>query len=359
MEREPVRFLDRELPALLDGARTTLGAFIDADPAGLAFVPNATTGVSAVLASLRFAPGDELLATDHEYNATLAALDRAARRDGARVVLAHIPFPLHDPAQVVDAILSAASSRTRLVLLSHVTSPTALVLPIERLVPWFEAREIPVLVDGAHAPGMLELHLDRLGASFYTGNAHKWLCAPKGAAFLHVAEARRSAIHPVVTSHGANDPRTDLSRFRLEWDWTGTADPSAYLAIPEAIRAVGALVPGGWPALMAENRRRSLAARDRVAGALDIAPPAPDEMLAAMAALPLPLGRSEAERAARLQAALVDDRVEAPIIPWPVRAAQRDGRPDAWLVRVSTQLYTDEDDIEHLVDSLGRWLARV
>jgi isopenicillin-N epimerase len=358
MEREPVRFLDRELEGLLDEARTQLGAFLRADPAGLAFVPNATTGVAAVLASLRFAPGDELIATDHEYNATLNALARVAERDGARVVIARIPFPLDDPDRALEAVRAAAGPRTRLLLVSHVTSPTALVLPIERLVPWFEGRGIPVLVDGAHAPGMLELDLDRLGASYYTGNAHKWMCAPKGAAFLHAREDRRAAVRPLATSHGANDPRTDRERFRLEWDWTGTADPSPYLSIPEAIRCVGSMLPGGWPELMADNRRRALAARDRLAGALGLRRPAPDGMLGAMAALPLPLGGREAERASAVQATLIADRVEAPIMPWPVRAAQRGGRPDVWLVRVSVQRYTVEDDVERLVASLRRGLAR-
>jgi isopenicillin-N epimerase len=357
MEVEPVRFLDRELEGLLDGARRELGAFLGADPSGLAFVPNATTGVASVLASLRFRPGDELLATDHEYNATLNALARAAERDGARVVVARIPFPIDGPDAAVDALIEATTPRTRLVLVSHVTSPTALVLPVERIVRRFEARDVPVLVDGAHAPGMLPLALDALGASYYTGNAHKWLCAPKGAAFLHVRADRRDAIRPLPVSHGANDPRTDRPRFRLEWDWTGTADPSAYLSIPDAIRTLGALAPGGWPELMASNHAMALAARDRLVAALGTQPPAPDGMLGAMAAVALPILPSDAERAARLQAALVGDGVEAPIVGWPVRAAQRTGQPQAWLVRVSMQVYDDMQDVERLVEALERGLA--
>ena len=357
MEAEPVRFLDRELEGLLDEARADLGAFLGADPAGLAFVPNATTGIASVLASLRFRRGDELLTTDHEYNATLNALARAAERDGARVVIARIPFPIDGPDAAVDALVGAVSRRTRLVLVSHVTSPTALVLPVERVVAWFERRDIPVLVDGAHGPGMLPLALDALGASYYTGNAHKWLCAPKGAAFLHVRADRRPAIRPLPVSHGANDPRTDRPRFRLEWDWTGTADPSAWLSIPTAIRVLGALKPGGWPELMASNRALAVAARDRLAGALQVPPPAPDGMLGSMAAMALPLGPAEEERATRLQDRLVADRVEAPIVGWPVRAARRTAFPDAWLVRVSMQAYDDLDDVERLVDALERGLA--
>ncbi len=358
MEAEPVRFLDRELEGLLDEARAELAAFLAADPAGLAFVPNATTGVASVLASLRFRSGDELLATDHEYNATLNAVAASARRDGARVVLARVPFPIEGPEAALDALVASATPRTRLVLVSHVTSPTALALPVEAIVGWFEARDVPVLVDGAHAPGSLPLALDALGASYYTGNAHKWLCAPKGAAFLHVRADRRADIHPLPVSHGANDPRLDRPRFRLEWDWTGTADPSAFLSIGAAIRTLGALKPGGWAELMASNHALTISARDRLAAALRIPPPAPDAMLGSMVALPLPLAGEEEARANRLQAGLLADGIEAPIIGWPVRAAWRARGPDAWLVRVSMQAYNAADDVERLAASLERRLAR-
>ena len=257
MEAEPVQFLARELEGLLDEARLEVARFLGADAAGLAFVPNATSGVNAVLGSLRFSPGDEVLATDHEYNACLNALRRAAARDGASVAIAAVPFPIGDPGDAVEAVLAAVTPRTRFALISHVTSPTALILPIEELVRELAVRGIGVLVDGAHAPGMVPLAIDdlaRAGMDWYTGNGHKWLCGPKGSGFLWTREERRATTHPVVTSHGANDRRTDRSRYRMEFDWTGTADPTAYLTLPAAIRFMASLAPGGWPEVMATNR---------------------------------------------------------------------------------------------------------
>lgn len=359
MEREPVQFLGRELEGLLAEARGEVARFLGADPDDFAFVANATSGVNTVLRSLRFEPGDELLTTDHEYNATLNALAVAAERDGARVVIARVPLPVRAPGDVVGAILAAVTPRTRLLLISHVTSPTGLVFPIADIVPELAARGIDTLVDAAHAPGMVAVDVDGLGAAYWTGNAHKWLCAPKGAAVLHVRRDRQAAIRPLVISHGANDPRPGRSRFRLEFDWTGTADPTAWLTIPAAIRFVGGMMPGGWPAVMAANRSLALAARDLVCARLGVAPPAPDSMIGAMAAVPLPLAADRGDALAEeLNRALFeDDRIEVPIAPWPVPAARSPGAPPtAVLVRISAQRYNSLAQFERLADALGRRL---
>ena len=344
MEREPVLFVHRDLEGLLDHARIALADFLGADADDIAFVTNATSGVNTVLRSLRFAPGDELLTTDHEYNACRNALDLAAATWGARVVTARVPFPLRDPAQVVEALTAAATPRTKLVLVDHVTSPTGMVLPVERIVAAFAERGIDVLVDGAHAPGMLPLELRRLGAAYYTGNCHKWLCTPKGSAFLHVRRDRQAAIRPLAISHGANSTRTDRSRFRLEFDFCGTCDASPWLAIPAALAFLGRLLPGGIPALMAHNRALALRARDLLCSALGSAPPCPDSMIGSLASIVLdplaldpvgPLGLDP------LQVRLWERwHVEVPVMRW--------ASPRLRMLRVSPQAYNTIEQYEYL-----------
>jgi isopenicillin-N epimerase len=348
LEAEPVHFFVREYGPLLDEARHKVAAFVAADPDGLAFVPNATSGVNAVLRSLPLQPGDELLVTDHEYNACRNVLDFVAERTGARVVLVRVPFPLQDEDAVVDAVLAAAGPRTTLLLIDHVTSATGLVLPLERIVPELRERGIETLVDGAHAPGMVPLDLDSLGAAYYTGNAHKWLCAPKGAAVLWVRKDLRAQVRPAVISHGANIPTHDRPRFRHEFDWVGTMDPTPWLCIPEAIDVMASLLPGGWPAIMRHNRDLALNARTLLCAALETPPPAPAAMIASLASIPLPDGAANPAAALYidpLQQRLWDShRIEVPVTPWPA--------PPKRLLRISAQIYNRLDEYETLARAL-------
>lgn len=349
MEEEPVRFFARELEGLTDEARRELGAFLGADPQDLVFVPNATTGVNAVLRSLSFKPGDELLTTDHAYNACANVLRFVAERDGAKVVVARIPFPIQSPGAVVDAVLESVTPRTRFALLDHITSPTGLIFPIDALVEELGRRGVDVMVDGAHAPGMLDLRVSEVGAPFYSGNCHKWVCAPKGAGFLYVRRDRQHEIRPVTISHGANSPREDRSRYHLEFDWTGTDDPSAYLCIPEAVRFMGSLYPGGWSELMERNRALARSSRKSLCDALGIPEPAPDEMIGTLASMPLPDGSTELPKSPLYTDPLQDDlwdrwRIEIPVIPWPL--------PPKRLIRISAQVYNDPKDYEKLATAL-------
>ena len=359
LEAEPVQFLSYDLPALLDEARAEIGAFLGADPEGLAFVANATTGLNTVLQSLRFEPGDELLTDDHEYNATINAMRAVAARDGARVVVAPIPFPIDSPEVARDAILDAVTDRTRLVVVSQVTSPTALILPVEELVAELDRRGIDTLVDGAHAPGMIPVAVDALGAAYWTGNGHKWLCGPKGTAVLWVREDRRERLHPLVVSHGANAPLAGRTRFRHEFDWVGTADPTGFLTLPSAIdwMADASFGEGGWPGVLAANHALAIKGRDIVAEALGVEAPAPSAMLGSMAALPLP-GIADGAAAEALAARLRDDdHIQVPIIGWPVPAARRDGVEGQALIRISAQRYNEPVDYERLAEALKRRLG--
>ena len=356
MERQPLQFLARELEPQLDAARAALAQFIGANPDDLVFVPNATHGVNTVLRSLAFQPGDELLVTDQEYNACRNALEFVAERSDARVVVIKIPFPLQNEDDIVAPILAGVTPRTRLALVDHVTSQTGLVLPIARVVAELNRRGVDTLVDGAHAPGMVPLNLAQLDAAYYSGNCHKWLCAPKGAALLHVRRDRQPLIRPLTISHGANSARTDRSRFLLEFGWQGTFDPSAFLSVPEAIRFLGSLLPGGWPAVMASNRALALAARKLLCARLQIPEPCPEEFIGSLASVPLPDAASDALprlpiNEYPLQDALRDNhRLEVPIVSWPA--------PPKRLLRISAQLYNSLPQYEFLARMLVRELPK-
>jgi isopenicillin-N epimerase len=358
LEARPIQFLWRELEGRLDAARTGVARFLNADPEGCAFVPNATTGVATVLRSLRLRPGDELLTTDHEYNATQTALDAAAGEARARVVRASIPLPIRHPEEVVEAILGRVTPRTRLALVSHVTSPTAMVFPIETIVRELDRVGVDTLVDAAHAPGMLPIDLRALGAAYWTGNGHKWLCGPKGTAVVYVREDRRAGIHPVITSHGWNDPRGDHERPRLwkEFDWQGTTDPTPFLALPEAIRVMGSLDPQGWDGLRAGIRAMALAGRERIQAALGVEAIAPEEMIGSMASIHLPTLTSDEESEALNLSLYEEDRIEVATFGWPVRGARSavSDPPSAVLVRISAQRYNEPSDYERLAEALVR-----
>ena len=358
LESEPVAFLDDTFVARLDAARSTMATFLGADPAGLVFVPNATSAVSTVLRSLRLEAGDELLATNHEYNATLNALAEVAGPAGARVVGVRLPLEIESADQVVEAVLAAVTPRTRFALVSHVTSPTAAALPVDRIVRELDARGVDTLVDAAHAPGMMPLDVAALGAAYWTGNGHKWLCGPKSSGMLVVRADRRDQIRPLVISHGWNDPDPDRPRLWKEFDWVGTIDPTPILALPAAIDVMGRLDPDGWPGLMASNHALALDGRARIARALGVQVRTPASLVGSMAMVPLPMPATDGGAAALRAALVTEDRIDASVIAWPVRAARRSpvDPPEAVVVRASAQRYNEASDFDRLGAALARRL---
>ena len=350
LEAQPVRFLQRELEPLLDDARADLATFLKAQPDDLVFVPNATAGVNAVARSLRFAEGDELLTTDHAYNACRNVLVEAAQRSGATLVVAAVPFPVASADEIFDAIMAKVTERTRFAMIDHITSPTALVFPIARLVRALEQRGIEVLVDGAHAPGAVPLDLDGLRPHYYTGNLHKWVCAPKGAAFLWARPDRQDALRPPIISHGENTRRPGRSAFHDRFDWPGTLDPTAWLSVPSALRFGAGLFPGGWDELRERNRQLAISARALVASRIGVPLPCPSELLACMATIPLPerfqrrpfLGERFDPIQSELYAAA---RVEVPIVRW--------GNPRRRAVRISAHAYNSTADYRILAEAVA------
>jgi isopenicillin-N epimerase len=352
MEADPVRFLALELEAALDEVRRDVASFVGADADGLVFVPNATSGVNTVLASIDWRPGDVLLVTQHGYPACTNAATYWATRGGATIEVADLEFPFESSASSVERILAKVTSRTRLVLFDHVTSPSAIVLPVVEVCRALRARGVASLVDGAHAPGMLPLDLRALDADYYVGNLHKWCCSPKAAGFLYARREWREALRPLVISHGAASPRCDRARLKLEFDWLGTSDPTALLCVPSALRFVGGLLPGGWPEVFATNHALAAKARQLLADELGLEPPCPEESIGSMAALDCSRAVRGATRwtAEQLYTTLLDRyRIQVPVNAFPSSSAL--------LIRISAHLYNSPEDYVKLAEALERELS--
>ncbi len=341
LERQPVEFLDRRFGDLMAEARQALGRFVGASADNLVYVANATTALNIVARSLPLEPGDEVLSSDHEYG----ALDRTWRficaKRGARYVRRPLPVPLHSAEQAVEAIWSGVTDRTRVLFISHITSPTAIILPIADLIHKAREAGIITVIDGAHAPGQVPLALEALGADFYAGNAHKWMLAPKGAAFLYARREVQHLVEPLVVSWGWESERPGPSRLVDYCEWMGTRDIAAFLAVPAAIRF---MEEHNWPQVRQACHRLLRYARQTISELTGLSPVTPDDSAwyAQMAAFPLPSCDAE-----WLKRTLYDVYgVEVPITFW-------NSQP---FVRVSIQGYNSRSDVDALVAALGELL---
>ena len=339
MEAQPTRFMERELPTALRAAATRLAAFLGARGPDTVFVENATVGCNAVLRSLSFAPGDEILVLGHGYGAVVKAARYVAARAGAVVVEAPVPFPRPHDEAVVASVAARLTPRTRLAVLDHVTSTSALVLPLARMAAACRAAGVPVLADGAHTPGNLDLDVPSCGADWYVGNCHKWLCAPKGCGFLWARPERQDGLHPVTISHGYGQG------FVAEFDWTGTRDMSAWLAITAALDVHDRL---GGGVLRARNRALAAEAASLLADRFGTETGTGNGAPNAMATVRLPLaGPVTAQRALALRERLLDLGTDAP-----VNALEG----AAWL-RISAQAYNRQEDFTRLANLIACELA--
>jgi isopenicillin-N epimerase len=330
MEAQPSRFMRAVWPGALRHAAERLGQFIGADGKDLAFVPNATTGCNAVLRSLRLQAGDEVVVLTHGYGAVRNTVRFVCERSGARMVEAKVPFPRPDEDAVIANVAAVLSERTRLAVMDHITSGSALVLPVERIVAACHDAGVPVLVDGAHGPAQVPLNMKAIGADWYAGNCHKWLCAPKGSAFLYAAPERQGDLHPVTISHGLG------KGFLEEFDWTGTSDPSAWLATDVAIDFHQRL---GGEALMARNRTLAREATALLARRLNTEVGTSDGLAGSMGLVRLPIdGHATTDASMELRARLLAAATDAPT------HVVADG---IWL-RISAAAYNDIEDYERL-----------
>jgi isopenicillin-N epimerase len=344
LERQPVEFLGRRLHGLLAEARAALGQYLHTDPDDLAYVSNVTTALNIVARSLPLEPDDEVLTTNHEYGALERTWTFVSEHRQTRVVVQKLPVPISDPEEVVEAIWAGVTPRTRVLFLSHITSPTAVKLPIEPLISRAHAAGIWTVIDGAHAPGQVDLDLAQMGVDFYGGNLHKWTSSPKGAGFLYVRPELQHLIEPVVVSWGwrPNDPGPSVFVDQIERQ--ATHDPGAYLSVPAAIDYQA---ERNWPRVRQECHELARLARQQMTELTGIQPLLEDDprWFAQMATLPLPPCD-----AAELKRRLYDQhQIEIPTTRW----------GETPCLRVSVQGYNTREDIERLVAAVANVLPRV
>ncbi len=342
LERQPVEFLGRRFNDLMREARAALAAYVNARADDLVYVPNATTAMNLVARGLPLQPGDEILASDHEYGAMDRMWRFLSRKTGVVYKRQPIPVPVTTAEDFVERFWAGVTSRTRVIFISHITAPTALILPVKEICRRARAAGILSIVDGAHALGQIPLDLTDIGADFYTSNAHKWLCAPKGSAFLYARTEVQKLVEPFSVSWGYESEQPSGSRFIDEQEWTGTRDPSAYLAVPDAIKF---FQEHNWDAVRVQCHALAQYARERISALTGLAPLSPDstEWYMQMVTLPLPLCD-----AVELKKRMYDEfRVEVPIWVW---------QSKPW-IRISIQAYNARADVDRLVEALARLLV--
>lgn len=336
MERQPVLFFDRRRMELIDEALGTLGEFVGARPANLGFVTNATEGVTAVARSFTFQPGDAIVATAHAYDAVRNTLGHIAERAGATLQLIPIDLP-YDPNRFIERARQTIIETTKLVVVDHITSISALILPVVEIASLCAERGVDFLIDGAHAPGMIDLDVESIGATYYAGNCHKWICAPKGAGFLWVRDDRREVIHPAVISNDYGEG------FRAEFGWQGTRDISPWLSVPAAIRF---FETWGWERVREHNHQLATWAQPLLCEAWNVAPISTldGSCLGSMVTVPLPARADELPDGAAVQREIYDRRrIEAPVF-------DVNGRR---MIRVSCQVYNRPHEYELLARAVA------
>jgi isopenicillin-N epimerase len=345
LESQPVLFLGRQLNELEGHARQVLAEYLHIPARCLVFIPNATYGVNILSRSLTLQPGDEILTSSHEYGACEYAWEFACQKSGAKLVRQPVDLPVESQHAILESFWEGVNSRTKVIYLSHITSPTALEMPVQAICGRARAAGILTIIDGAHAPGQIPLDLEQIEADFYFGNCHKWMLSPKGAGFLYARPEVQELVQPLIVSWGyhATPVTTRGSRFLDHLGWTGTHDPAAYLSVPAAIQFARR---HGWAAVGQECRARLQETLEKICSLTGLEPPYPldSDLYHQMAIAPLPDGVD----AERLKAGLYDEhRVEVPITIWNGRS----------FLRISVQGYNTPEDLDALVHGLQKLLS--
>jgi len=356
MEREPVEFFMIDMERMLDDARTRIGAFLGCRPANLAPTRNATQAIAAVIAHLQLGPGDEVLVNDHEYSACLNEFARSGAQRRFDVVTAKVPFPSSGDA-IAERLLERITPKTKAALISVITSPTATIFPVERVVDELRDRGIITIIDGAHATGQLPMDIESLGCDYYAGVFHKWTCAPKGTGYLWVHPNRQDGLEPLALSSRAHIHRDDRARFNCLFDYVGTDDYTGWLTVPAAIDFMGSLLPGGWDEIRTRNHELAIAGQRIICERLGVEPPVDESLIPSMATIILP-GEGAASGGIApgayedpLQQALVAKwRIQAPV--WSLPSTRQR------LLRISAQLYNSIEQYEYLAEALAEELAQ-
>ncbi len=352
VEKDPVKFYEEIAPEALRKSRKAISEVVNCNLDDLALIENATSGVNIILRSLIFEEGDEIIVPNHAYQACRNTIDYVAEKWGAVVITCEIPFPIDDNQVIINKIMDCVTEKTKLAMIDTVTSPTGLRMPFEKIVEQLEAKGVHVLLDAAHGIGMIPLDLERIGASYTTSNCHKWLCAPKGSAFLHVRKDLQELIHPLIISHGRTIPLGESTRFRHEFDWMGTRDVSAWCVLPFVIEEIKRISNMSLNEIMKHNNKLLIKGRNIICEKLNITPPCPENMISSIATIKISSNKVEGVDFSEpdpLHLELLENHnIQVPVWYWP--------NPEGRYIRISAYLYNHEEEYEYLADILKKCL---